>query len=459
MTNSVLLSLAMIFPFYACFGQIKPEDYTFSWYNTNKNDTLPSLVTAMRTAGSCFSFVDHKNYVIDSLLKDKSFCQHRRQNTYYVETCDSAEVHFFARRITTSNFREYEFRILLNAHTVIVPWRPVPYFATAIPAPDKTGSMNWLGRYKAGFGNYLVIDLRKKGTDSIVSYTIVYWKPVQPVLFNIYTADDLNEFLKKLSDQSYILSGKEIKKWSMQYPADKLDENTFLPKKLVLPPNNNSLIFFLKADILKKDQIEYQLIRDDVIYDDWKTNDFDRSFIWLKNLSPGQYQLNIRYSIQRQKITNYPFEIKKYWYQTLAFKITEGGLIVAFLGFILLLQFSYRQKRKLKEEQQKKEKLETDIRALRAQLNPHFIFNALSSIQSLINNGELDSANNYLSDFANLMRDVLNEKNNEYNVLEQEIQTLESYLKLEQLRFRFTYNITIDKAIQPLGVQVPALQG
>ena len=453
-----LLWMAMLLSYYVSFAQIDPAHYSMSWYGRDKNDTLPSLVTATRTADNFYN-TDHKNHTIDSLLQNKAFGRHRPPHTYYVETYDSSEAHFFADRITAANAGNYEYRVLLNAHTPLVPWSPLPYAATAIPAPEKnTGKLNWLGAYKAGFGNYLVIDLRKKGTDSIISYTLVFWQPAKPVLLNIYTADELNEFLKRLSSpQSYTLSGKELKKWRTLYPPYEFDPTNLLPKKLVLSPGNNSLIFYLKADIKKSTQVEYQLLRDDEIYIDWKTNDFDQPFIWLKNMPPGQYRLHIRYPIQRLNVTTYPFEIKKAWYQTNAFKLIEGALVAAFVGFILLLLLNYRQKRKLRKEQQKKERLETEIRALRAQLNPHFIFNALSSIQGLINNGEIDSANNYLADFANLMRDVLNEKNNENNVLENEIQTLDSYLKLEQLRFHFTYHITIASTIQPSDVQVPTL--
>ena len=189
----------------------------------------------------------------------------------------------------------------------------------------------------------------------------------------------------------------------------------------------------------------------------WQKNEFDGHFIWLKNLPPGEYRLDMRYSIQSQHVTSYSFRIKPAWHQTTAFKLVAGSLIAAFLGFIVLLLRARRQKQLLLAEQQKKEKAETEIKAIRAQLNPHFVFNALNSIQGLINKAEIDKANNYLADFANLMRDVLNGNNNENNELYREIQTLESYLKLEQLRFHFAYKIDTGRIINLSEIQVPSL--
>jgi LytS/YehU family sensor histidine kinase len=117
------------------------------------------------------------------------------------------------------------------------------------------------------------------------------------------------------------------------------------------------------------------------------------------------------------------------------------GLGLALLaGFCGLLYLVYRQK----VLRQKQVILETEQRLNRSRMNPHFFFNALASLQSFALN-ESDSivlAEN-LSMFSHIMRETLENTYREYNSVQQEIQFLDEYLKLQQLRFpdKFTYNI------------------
>ncbi|PIQ22021.1 MAG: histidine kinase, partial [Cytophagales bacterium CG18_big_fil_WC_8_21_14_2_50_42_9] len=106
-----------------------------------------------------------------------------------------------------------------------------------------------------------------------------------------------------------------------------------------------------------------------------------------------------------------------------------------------------RQKQQLKTENAKKNQLQTQISSLRAQLNPHFVFNALNSIQGLVNKNDKEGANMYISKFGSLMRDILEKNDKATHPLAQEVKQLESYLQLEQLRFQFKYRIHIDDTI------------
>jgi LytS/YehU family sensor histidine kinase len=90
-------------------------------------------------------------------------------------------------------------------------------------------------------------------------------------------------------------------------------------------------------------------------------------------------------------------------------------------------------------------------------LNPHFIFNALNSIQGLINKNELTSANLYLTEFSSLLRESLKNNDKELIPLNIELKTLETYIKLEQLRFYFNYSFQIDPNINTNTIDVPAL--
>jgi len=102
---------------------------------------------------------------------------------------------------------------------------------------------------------------------------------------------------------------------------------------------------------------------------------------------------------------------------------------------------------------------EIELKALRAQMNPHFIFNCIASIQNFILKNDSDSANKYLSKFSKLIRQVLTNSTQEYISMEVEIRTLELYIELERMRFqsKFNYQIIIDKELEVQDVFMPPL--
>ncbi len=104
-------------------------------------------------------------------------------------------------------------------------------------------------------------------------------------------------------------------------------------------------------------------------------------------------------------------------------------------------------------------KLELEGRMLRSQLNPHFIFNSLSSIQHFITGNDKGNALRYLSKFSKLLRKVLESSFKLNNVLEEEINLLKIYLELESLRFdgSFSYDIEIDDDLDTTYFEIPTL--
>lgn len=101
----------------------------------------------------------------------------------------------------------------------------------------------------------------------------------------------------------------------------------------------------------------------------------------------------------------------------------------------------------------------SQLTALRAQMNPHFIFNALNSVQQYILQGNVDEANKYLSKFSRLQREILNNSDQQFITLEKEKEMLELYLQLEQLRFNdsFSYEIVFDSNIDLDEAVVPPM--
>ncbi len=121
--------------------------------------------------------------------------------------------------------------------------------------------------------------------------------------------------------------------------------------------------------------------------------------------------------------------------------------------------YFYQQKRgnQLLKQKQETETSILKLKSIQSQLNPHFIFNSLSSIQSLINSNEINAANEYLSRFSDLMRNTLVQSNNLFQKLDKEINILDTFLKLEQLRFQFSYQITTDGIINKFDTEIPSL--
>ncbi|MFK5972132.1 MAG: histidine kinase [Flavobacteriaceae bacterium] len=99
------------------------------------------------------------------------------------------------------------------------------------------------------------------------------------------------------------------------------------------------------------------------------------------------------------------------------------------------------------------------LKSLRSQMNPHFIFNALNSVNNFIAKSDERSANRYLSDFSTLMRAVLENSEEDFIPLAKELELLELYTKLEHSRFpdKFDYKIHVDERIDVEAFQIPPM--
>lgn len=137
--------------------------------------------------------------------------------------------------------------------------------------------------------------------------------------------------------------------------------------------------------------------------------------------------------------------------------------LLLYIGFPLLvcgIIFSYyyfKQKRRLFKETQEKQIAAIQLNSVRSQLNPHFMFNALSGIQNFINKNDISAANLYLSKFARITRNVLNDNNKDVISISDELNLLEDYLQMEEMRFGFKYNIYVDDKIDKTNTEIPAM--
>jgi LytS/YehU family sensor histidine kinase len=175
-------------------------------------------------------------------------------------------------------------------------------------------------------------------------------------------------------------------------------------------------------------------------------------------LLPGQYKLEVKgmnADGQWSEISSYQFSISPIWY------LQTWFIIFTILSILSIGYAFYRWRIRTLENKYKIEREITHLKrsALQAQMNPHFIFNCLNSIQSFIMHNEKTEAMDYLSKFALLIRQNLKASIEDVLTLEDEVSMLDNYLALEQVRFdhAFHYEIKVPIEIDTSTIQLPPL--
>jgi len=195
----------------------------------------------------------------------------------------------------------------------------------------------------------------------------------------------------------------------------------------------------------------------------WYESSFDNPIRYSK-LPDGTYTLQVK-SVYNNQVSNhisaFTFTIQSVFWKTKWFII--GSIL--FLGIVIYSIYFFRLKYVLnqKNKEIEKQKLIQEINksklmAIKSQMNPHFIFNALNSIQEFIMLNKKELASNYLADFADLMRSYLQHSQEDEVTLKEELDALELYLKLEKIRFDndFEYCIDCNENIHKEEVFIPS---
>ncbi len=211
-----------------------------------------------------------------------------------------------------------------------------------------------------------------------------------------------------------------------------------------------------------KNQYQYRLIGYD---NDWTKLPVGAHQAEYRKIKPGHYSFQVK-GTNSLGLTGPQKEVSiriiPAWYQTPLFKITSTLLALALVAFLILLRLIHLRNRHEMEKQlltTQTELIRSQKFALRSQMNPHFIFNSLNSIQNFILKNDVDSANYYLSNFSSLMRKVLEFSLYNYITLAEEIELINLYLKMEKLRFskKFDIQIRIDSAIDQHLIKIPPM--
>ncbi len=188
----------------------------------------------------------------------------------------------------------------------------------------------------------------------------------------------------------------------------------------------------------------------------------DKNSIELRLLS-GNYNIQIR-AIKRDGTPSSQSASVNIYIKTPFWKSGIFWIVVVFALFIasiFFLQRSGRQKQKKAVEKVLTEKKlgELEMQALKAQINPHFVFNCLNSIKGFIYDKDFKQADIYLDKFSALLRSTLDNSTSSIISLQDEVNYLDNYLQLEKLRFedKFDYFINLDSDIDSKNIFVPAM--
>ncbi len=236
--------------------------------------------------------------------------------------------------------------------------------------------------------------------------------------------------------------------------------NTSKPIRLLYKDNNLS-IAFSSLQYSSPGNIAYYYQMEGVDKD-WILADKEQ-VVFYNQLRGGNYLFKIKCSNRsgvsckeetRLRINIVPPFWATWWFYLIMF-LAAGSALFFTVKFIHLR----REKKALSRIDYERKLAIMEMNTLRAQMNPHFIFNSLSSINTFILKNDQDNASGYLGKFSQLIRLILDSSRTEWVLLETEIKALNLYMELESLRFdkAFSYNISVQPDILNTHTMIPPL--
>jgi hypothetical protein len=204
-----------------------------------------------------------------------------------------------------------------------------------------------------------------------------------------------------------------------------------------------SALYFLRRDRLK---IKAYLYRNNSLI---SQSDVTGDKIDYYSLNDGDYKLVLYafdedYRYNNGHSTPFVFTIKPPYYKTWWFIAGSSLLVIIISTSLLLWSLNRRKKRAIQQAELQARLNESTLKSLQSQMNPHFVFNSLNTIQSFITEKNEAGAIDYLSDFSVLMREILEQSVHTFISLENEIQFLQQYIQLEVTRYKHSFDVVWD---------------
>jgi len=218
---------------------------------------------------------------------------------------------------------------------------------------------------------------------------------------------------------------------------------------------NNINLSYVGLNYRSLGEVEYQyrMLGIDTTWVSTKTRD-----VRYPALQPGEYTFEVKAKNEDgiwSEPTGLPFTINPPFWLTWWFILLE----VVAGALLIYLFFKYRIKQLTKKSELEKRMIELELKALRSQMNPHFIFNTLNSIQHYIVDNDFRSTNKYLTKFAKLIRTVLNLSEKNVITIQEEVDMLKLYMDLERMRFEkaFDYELEIGEEVDLDYDEIPSM--
>lgn len=250
------------------------------------------------------------------------------------------------------------------------------------------------------------------------------FKPLQiPIVLNTLTVDNIQTYYE---GDSLISIGPRWERIKINYAGIYLHEQEYITYRYRIVHNGDS--------------------------SSWQTTKLNN--LDLVALRSGHYEIMIEayhsiYPNIKSKQLNVRFYIKPYFYQTWWFYgLTTLLILGSILGFLW-----YRNQLRLKALKLEAELNKYRLSGLQNQMNPHFVFNSMSTIQNLILNNDKEDALNFISDFSTLMRTMLQNSRNDQISLVNELEFLQKYIDLEKIRYRNSFDYALDLGIDAFELE------
>lgn len=340
--------------------------------------------------------------------------------------CGNTFLRLVKKCIDKSKLGQIEYRIILKNHLPFV-WRALP-------------NSPLLAELSLQSDQKIAIQFRRKGKQNLIQQTIIMrpdWSP----LINGYR--ELN--LKDTSDSKLKSDAAYKTRVALLGFKPLIDNN------IVLQPGNQVELQFDSRDISIDSCIEYRI---------WNVKEFKCSswrytghVLSLRNISANNdYLLQVRYGGE-QNTKTYRIHALAFWWQ----KLWAIALFVVAGIFLIVSSPVYFIKRQNRKITVTKDRLKEQLKKGQNKLNPHFVFNAMSSIGGLVISEQNDRANEYLNTFSDIMRRTLKNSDRLFIYLSDEIEHLQKYIALEQLGLEFRLVLHIDPDLDLDSIDFPPM--
>ncbi len=239
-------------------------------------------------------------------------------------------------------------------------------------------------------------------------------------------------------------------------------KDTILTNNIHLSYRDNNITFYCSGvSLTNPSKVQYSHMLDG--FDkNWSPPSKER-LVTYSNLPSGTYTFKVISSNNEgmwNKIpASFTFTINIPFWKTWGFIIISSLLIIAVVMIFIRIRIQKIKNREKRKTELNKKIANIESQALRSQMNPHFIFNTLTSIQHYISNHNTDAALKYLSKFAKLMRKIMENSKQQMITVAEESNALNLYLELEVMRFdkKFEYSIDIDPNIDQNYDRIPSM--